>query len=327
MSRRKTIWINLIALGVVLTAALLIGAMMYGSFGASLYAKTLSAGSPRDRINAASALQELGPKATAAVPALLDVLGNPNDPSAGACARALREIDAQAAYEYSGALAARIERGEIALTPEVVDVFQGLGPVAWRAIPLLRGAVRTRTQHIRSLIPALIDMGDYSDEVLAAIVEDSRDPVYSTRKWDAMLAFDRLGARAAVLKPELERLAADPTPAVMSQAKLVLSQLARPSKYETSGLRGFPAQDVRYQEYALDKLSKQGADATDAVSDIVSELRLRSTLIRFTAAWTLAHIGPAASRALPDLHTALSDATSLVRDAASEAIRAVESRP
>jgi hypothetical protein len=48
--------------------------------------------------------------------------------------------------------------------------------------------------------------------------------------------------------------------------------------------------------------------------DIVSELHSRSQLIRFMAAWTLAHIGPAARPALPELRAAQSDPSSLVRD-------------
>jgi HEAT repeat protein len=326
MSRRRIIWINLAILGMLLAAGISAYQLMRGSVGASLYAKTLRRGSARQRLDAARALQDLGASGAPAVPALLEILSNASEQNLDVYALALRNIDAQAAYDFSCALIGRIERGEITLTPQVVDAFSGLGPVAWRAIPLLHGILRNRREHMRSLIPALIDMGDYSDEVLVAIVEDSKDPVYSTRKWDAMLAFDRLGARARPLRAELQGLASDPTPAVSSQAKRVLSQFDRTPKYEMSGLRGFPAQDLGYQAYALDQLSKQGPGAAAAVPDIASELRSRSTLIRFMAAWALAHIGPAGRPAISQLRAAQSDASSLVRDQAAEAIRIIEAR-
>jgi hypothetical protein len=326
MPRRRIIWINLAALGMLLAAGISAYELMRGSFGASLYARTLRRGSGRERLEAAVALQDLGPKGAPGVPALLEILSDASEQNLDAYALALRNIDAQAAYEFSSALVARIERGKVTLGPRVVDVFNGLGPVAWRAIPLLHGLLQNRHEHIRSLIPALIDMGDYSDQVLAAIVEDSKDPVYSTRKWDAMLAFDRLGVRALPLRAELQRLASDPTPAVSSQAKRVLSRLDRTPKYELSGLRGFPAQDLGYQAYALDQLSKQGPGAAAAVPDIASELRSRSTLIRFMAGWALAHIGSAARPAISQLRAARYDASSLVRDQAAETIRIVEAR-
>jgi hypothetical protein len=240
MSRRRIIWINFVVLGMLLTAAISAYELMRGSFGATLYAKRLRRGSTRERVDAAIVLQDFGQNGAAAVPALLAIVSNAREQNLEAYALALRNIDAEAAYRFSSAFIARIERGELALTPQVVDVFSGLGPVAWRAIPLLHGLLRNRREHIRSLIAALIDMGDYSDEVLMAIVADSKDPVYSPRKWDAMLAFDRLGARALPLRVELQRLASDATPAVSAQAKLILSQLDRAPKYEMSGLPGFP---------------------------------------------------------------------------------------
>jgi HEAT repeat protein len=231
----------------------------------------------------------------------------------------LREIDPQAGYNYVTAL---IE-GKVPLTATAIDVLGNFGPIAWRAIPLARRALG-RPQHIRALLPALIDMGDYSDVVIAAVVEDSRDPVYSVRKWDAMLAFDRLADLGDRIQPELERLTADPTPAVSGQAKTILARIRNQPNYAVSGLKGFPGLDPGYQEYALNRLSKQGARAADAIPDIVTELHSKSPLIRFMAAWTLMHIGSPVRSALTELRAAQGDPSSLVRDGAADAIRLIE---
>lgn len=321
-SRRKVVWVNLSILGILLACAIALYGTMQGSVGARVYARSLREGSPADRLRAATALQNFGPRGAPAVPALLEVLKNPDDTAAPACVRALRDIDAQAAYEYTTVLVAK----KPALSETVIGVFGNLGPVAWRAIPLVRTALG-RSEHIRELLPALIDMGDYGDEVVGAIVADSRDPVYSAKKWDAMLAFDRLSDLGSRIRPELERLSFDSTPAVAGEAKMILGKIQNQPKYSMSGLAGFPAQGQSYQEYALDRLSKQGARAADAIPDIVAEFHSNSVLIRFMAAWALMHIGSPARSALPQLRAALADPNSLVRDGAADAIRSIEGAP
>jgi hypothetical protein len=297
--------------------AIVVYAAMQGPLGARVYARTLREGSQAERVKAATALESFGGSGKPAVPALLEILQNPNDSAAPTCARAMREIDAQAAYEYVTSLAER----KPALSPTLIDVFGNLGPIAWRAIPLVRMALG-RPEHIRQLLPALIDMGDYSDEVIGAIVADSRDSAYSVKKWDAMLAFDRLSDLGERIRPEVERLASDPTPAVSGQAKMILAKIVNQPSYALSGLAGFPGQRQDYQEYALDRLSKQAR--ADGLLDILTELHSKSVLIRFMAAWTLMHIGSPARSALPQLRALAADPSSLVRDGAADAIRAIE---
>jgi len=328
MSRRqRIIWINLGALTALLASAIAALVLMNGRFGAARWAKSLRTAAPIERMKAAAALGELGPNGAPALPALLDVLRDPDDISAEACAKALVQIDAQRAYDFATALIDRCERRETEITPAVADVFAGLGPVAWHAIPLLESALPTRSERGRSLIPALIDMGDYGPAVVAAIIEDSSNPVYSYRKWDAMLAFDRLGERARPLMPHLERLSAEGNYAVSFQAKMVLGNLKREPAYALGGLHGFSATDRSYQEYALDKLAKLGPTAADAIPEVVTELRSPSTIVRFLATWTLAHIGSPARTALPQLRAMGSDSSSLVRDGAAQAIRTLEAAP
>ena len=319
---RKIVRLNLSILAALVAVAIIAYAVMQGSPGAQVFARGLHDPSAARRIEAATALQSFGSAGASAVPALLDVLQNPEEPAAPASARALREIDAQAAYEFVTGL---IDR-KAELTARVIDVLGNLGPVAWRAIPAMHAKLG-RPEYIRALVPALIEAGDYSDDVIASIAEDARDPVYSAKKWNAMLAFDRLADLGDRIAPELERLTSDREPAVAGQARNTLAKIRNEPKYAQSGLAGFGGQRVSYQEYALDRLSKQGPRAADAIPDIVVELRSKTVLLRFMAAWTLMHIGPAARTAIPQLRAAESDPASLVRDGATDAIYAIEAAP
>lgn len=318
-SRQRVIWLNLGLLGLLLTAAIAACAVMAGSFGARMYADTLRQGSAAERFKAAEALESFDSSGAPAVPALLEVLRNPDDPSAPSCARAVREIDPQAAYEYVTGLIGNTDT----LTPATTRVFGNFGPIAWRAIPLVRSAL-SRPSHAWAY-GALIDMGDYDDELIAAIVKDARGGMDS---WGARLALDRLGDVADRIQPSLlEHLTSDSTPVVSAMGRTIPGKIGGQSGYASSGLEGFPQSDRRYQEYALDRLSKQGGRGAEAILDILTELHSKSLLIRFTAVWTLMHIGPPARSALPELRAALHDPHSLVRDGAADAIRAIEATP
>jgi HEAT repeat protein len=115
-------------------------------------------------------------------------------------------------------------------------------------------------------------------------------------------------------------------PGIASQAKAMLSKLDNPPP-SVFGLVHRRNQGRVMQEFYLDLLSKQGPGAAQAIPEILTELRSESILIRFMACWTLMHVGPAGRSALPQLRAALSDRTSLVRDAAAEAIRLIEAAP
>jgi hypothetical protein len=319
--RQQAIWINLSGLGVLLASGIAGEIAMHGPVGAAHYATTLRTGSPYQRVRAAEAIAKLHANGVAAAPDLIAVLDRTDDPSTSACAIALKEVDPEAAYEYAEALIAQIESGKAGLTRHAMEIFQGFGPVAWKAIPLLRATLRNRSRNDRRLIPTLIDLGDYGDEVMAAIVEESKN-VDPEKKLEAILAFERIGTRALAWRGDLERLSADP--AVSGRAKFVLSTISRAPKYALSGFAGFPDQSEDYQEYSLEHIGERVGDPVGGVPDVERELQSRSALIRFLATWTLARMGPPAQAALPQLRAGEADGTRLVRDGAVEAVHVLE---
>jgi HEAT repeat protein len=289
-----------------------------GPLGVQHWADALARNHPR-RFEAAGALRELGRKAHAAVPALLRVLDDPSDPLAPTAAAALVHVDAERGYEFAQALAGRGELGG-----QTVAIFGELGAVSWQAAPMLRRALADpNTREPERVIWALLRMGDFSSDVMAAIVRDSKDPRYGVR-WESAMQLEYLGPRARPLRGAVEQLAFDATPAVAGRAKMILAELDKTTPYARSGLARFPTQDESYQEYALIRLAKLGPEAADAMNDVTGELQGKSVLLRFLATRTLASMGSAAKPALPALQRARQDPSNLVRDGARVAIEAIQ---
>jgi HEAT repeat protein len=264
-------------------------------------------------------LRDLGRKAQPAVPALLRVLEDTSDPLAPTAAGALVHIDAQRGYEFAQSLTGRGEIGS-----QTLAIFGELGAVAWQAAPLLRRALADpNTREPERAVWALLRVGDFGDEILAAIVRNSKDARYGVR-WESAMQLEYLGPRARPLRTAIEQLTSDATPAVAGRAKMILAELDKTTPYARSGLARFPQQDESYQEYSLIRLSKLGPDAGDAMDDVRAELQSKSALLRFLATRTLASMGSAAKPAVPALERAPQDPTALVRDGARAAIEVIE---
>jgi HEAT repeat protein len=312
-----------LAVNLGLLAALVVGGGAWywlekGPLGVRHWAGSLARNQPR-RFEAAGALREMGRKAHAAVPALLRVLDDPDDPLAPTAAGALVHIDAERGYEFAQSLASRGQVGA-----QTVAIFGELGAVAWQAAPLLRRVLADPNTHEpERVIWALLRIGDFGNDILAAIVHESQDARYGVRAESAM-QLEYLGPRARPLRTAIEQLASDATPAVAARAKMILPDLDKTTPYARSGLARFPNYNESYQEYALIRLAKLGPEAADATDDVTGELESKSILIRFLATRTLASMGSAAKPALPALEHARNDPTSLVRDGARAAVEAIQ---
>jgi HEAT repeat protein len=317
-SSSRTLVVNLGVLAALVAACGIWYGLEKGPVGVQRWADALARNHPR-RFEAASALRELGRKAQPAVPALLRVLDDRSDPLAPAAAGALVHIDAERGYDFAQALAARSELGG-----QTLAIFGELGDVAWQAAPMLRRALADpSTREPERVVWALLRMGDFSGDVLAAIVRDSKDTRSGVR-WESAMQMEYLGPRARPLRAVVEQLAFDATPAVAGRAKMILTELDQATPYARSGLARFPAQDESYQEYVLIRLAKLGPEGADARDDVTGELRSKSVLLRFLATRTLASMGSTAKPALPALERARKDPASLVRDGVRAAIEAIQ---
>ena len=318
MTSSRTFTVNLALLAAVLAAGGVWFWLEKGPLGARHWADALPRNHPR-RFEAAGALRDMGRKAQAAVPALLRVLDDVSDPLAPAAAGALVHIDAERGYEFAQALVRSSQLG-----PQTLAILGELGPVAWQAAPLLRQRLADpNTREPERVVWALLRMGDFGDDVLAAIVRNAKDARYGVRL-ESTMQLEYIGPRARPLRAAIEQLTSDATPAVAGRAKMILAELDKPAPYARSGLARFPQQDESYREYALIRLAKLGPDAADALDDVRAELQSKSVLIRFLATRTLASMGNAAKPAVPALERAREDPTALVRDGARAAIEVIQ---
>jgi hypothetical protein len=311
----------------LLSVAMLAGAAWYrleqGPLGAQRWVEALTPENPL-RFDAVAALRQLGPKARSAAPALLRVVESSDDALAPPAAGALLHVDPEIAYEYSQLLMRRVQTGTISLDTRTLALFGELGPVAWRAAPLLCHALsEPDVREPERLVWAALRMGEFGGDVLGATVRGSKDTRYGVR-WESVAQLEYLGPRARSLRPEIEGLVNDPVPAIAGRAKMILLDLDVIVPYARSGLSRFPQYDESYQEYALSRLAKMGPAASDALDDVQTALHSRSTLIRFLATRTLASMGTAARPALPALDKLRLDASMLVRDGARAAVAAIE---
>jgi len=76
--------------------------------------------------------------------------------------------------------------------------------------------------------------------------------------------------------------------------------------------------------YPLQQLAKLGPRAAETASDIAALLAAEQPLERYLAACALAEIGSAGKETVPALRVAVQDPDPIVREAAAEALQAIE---
>lgn len=323
-SQRKIIGLNLACL--VVLGATCLGAyqLMRGPLGVTRWIRLMGTGNSRERFEAVAALRHLGPKSRTAVPALLEILSNPENGLAAEAASALPQIDAERAYVFANELRESIERAHVAPGAGVVRVLDNLGPVAWRATPILRPLLQDADRERAGRAAwALLRSGYFGADVMESILERTADARFHV-KWEALMQMEYLGLRGRTHRPTIERLASDPNATINYRAKLILASLEKTTSYRLGGLRGFPRMDGSYQQYSLIELAKLGPEATPLADEIATSLRHQSALIRFLATRALAALGPQARKSLAELRQLQHDPTTLVRDSAAATIESLE---
>jgi HEAT repeat protein len=332
-----------------------------GEPGVAALAHALESGKPGARKYAVIALQEVGPVAKAAVPALIKALQEGED----------AHIRSPAAYSLGR-----------------------IGPAAKAAVPALTKALRDTDGHVRINAADALRRIDNSSAGVPALIEVCKDPSPSNRCTAAMVLAD-FGPAAKDAVPALLELFKDSDPYIPSYAAFALWQIARHERaipalieHGASEFLGQIGPEAKAAVPALTKaaLSKEatsswgpsasfraaraiealgniGAEAksaipiirpflkTDDVRKVAAALALwrleRSPdavpalieavqsqkyldggtgdhLVRWRAADALRDIGPEAKAAIPALRAALYDEDMTVRHAAAAALKRVD---
>jgi HEAT repeat protein len=243
---------------------------IHGEKKAGDWAEQLRTGDLQDRLEAASALAKLGPKAREAIPALIAALGDSSTLVRFQSGEALVNLGPDAVPALTEALKHR----SATVRSEAVSTLGRIGAAARPAISSLTRLLKDDSdKYVRSdAATALIKIDPRSPAVIAALSAALGDPDEYVRVFVAS-ALCRAGRRRDAIK-ELTRI-----------------------------LRNDGAQ----AGLAASELGDLGADAAEAVPALIDVLSGPDTPVRYAAVRALGKIGPQARGAVPALARRLMD--------------------
>lgn len=211
---------------------------------------------PDNRVLAAEALGHMGPTAEEAVPDIVQVLHEENDPLRSSVIKALAEINTGAVPT----LIAALNHQDPAIRCGAADALGSMGPGAKEAVPALAN---------------LLSDGDYAISRHAAS------------------ALGQIGPTAV---PALTQVARGGDRHATEMAETAFSHLKADPKvvHELAQLLGNANENPGVRAFAIKALGKMQKDARTAVPDLARALGDENNDVRSAAGWALGQIGPAA---------------------------------
>jgi len=298
---------------------------------ASAQVRRLRALDPAERIEAVGKLAAMGREAESAIPSLLGAL-NDGDPRvrarvAMAIPFILRAFDHPRADDVRGAL-----------TAALADPDPGARHAAAVALGMLQ-------PYPKAILPALIEAaGDADTEVRARAVGELGFALDDEGVWSTVLGATRdcdisvrnQAIRVLGWKPQPARLAAvrealvpalkEPNEVNRGFAAHTLGCYAQLVPVDVPELYDALADPNPFVRRMVCESLPHRPGARPAVPILVRSLDDLAPEVRRAAAWRLGSIGLDAEAALIDLRRAIEDKEGMVRDAASEAVRRIESK-
>lgn len=276
---------------------------------------------------AAQWLSELGEDARPAVPTLVDLaLHHANWSMRVSATAALRSVDLQAARRVMQDSLPGLGDPDAEVRRHTCALLGSLGLLAKPAVPALIKMLADEDDLTRErAIEALGAIGVPHHDVSAALTTALFDRATNVRHRAVSLFAFAVPIPTTALAP-LAGLQKDPDRTVVSLARIALDRGGGVHRTDVQMLIArLQRRDDR--EDALQRLARLGPPAAEAVPAIIPLLNDRLLLHRYLAIETLGAIGPAAAQSLPALRQLLVDQEQVVRDAAADALRVVESGP
>jgi len=289
------------------------------------------------RRRGAQTLAEIGPKAEAARPALLEALDDDDAEVFTGAASALAAIGPGAAVVPALIRALEGRRGwardsaacilgglgieAVAALPALVRVlaegspenrgsvlraFSKIGPGAEAAVPAVIEALGDLDAEIRSAAAnALAGIGSAAVTAVPALIPMLKDPGRSVL-CNVLLALGAIGPGAAAAVPALVDALGDKRSESRVTVAYALGQIGPKAAVAVPALiESLEGDYWHLRVLSLEALGKIGAAAVAAVPRIAAHLKSRGAAERSISARALAAIGPAASEAVPALIEAL----------------------
>jgi HEAT repeat protein len=303
--------------------------------------KALDHADAKVRARAAARLSKYGPRAKAAVPALIDALDDEENVRKEAIG-ALIAIG----EDGLGPMFRAFDQQSLEIQLEIVDVLYFMGQRAKPAVPGLVKLLAHKRPEVR--LRAIGALGQIRDEacIPALIKTLEMDPYYDVRRYAASeLGSFRERAKPAVrflvkamrdstdLSDRLKRitLPEEKRPTISgllahnslaNRAAVSLIQIGKPAIPNVLKLLKDKDWVMRYHAALI--LGGMEGNAAGAVPQLTASLSDRDPDVRAEIAWALGKIGPNAKPALPLLNKRMRDKAPLVQVRAAVAIRQID---
>ncbi len=271
---------------------------------------------------AAAHLKEIGLPAKPAVPLLVELATSDRQSHLRSeAAGALPSIDLGAARQVMMHHLPILQEPDDQARRDAVSVLGSLGPVAKPATPSLLMMLNDPNMIVRDrVVRALGLIGLPADPVMQGLTQALRDSEWTVRHAGvAQFAFSVYAGQESL--SVLQELTNDPNRTVAQLAQSAVASAARPIQASTYSLM---LKQGTNRIYPLQQLAKLGPRAAETSSDIAALLTTEQPLERYLAACALAEIGSAAKETVPALREAIQDPDPVVREAAAEALQAIE---
>ena len=280
--------------------------------------KALKNGKKKIRAHAAEALGKIGPKARAAVPALVQELRNQGD---GKDTIAIN-IGENAFFRYPGPRS------------RAATALGQIGPEAKAAVPALAQVLKDDDSSIRTA--AARALGNIGTAAVPALLkalqnDDARVRAASVTGLgqispNAVSALGEIGADAKAAVPALVAAFKDASNELRTTIVAVLKAIGPVAVPILTRSLGDQENASGVRQGVAMALGTFGRQAKTAVPALEKALKDRGPYVRGAAADALGKIGPAAMHAVPALRALLDDPFVLVRQAARKAIVRIDPR-
>jgi HEAT repeat protein len=246
------------------------------------------------REQAVYALANIGPKAVKAVPALMDLLRDPNLNLRGRAALALGAI----------------------------------GPAAQPAVGALADALADNTDPTIKLFAAqALWVIDKKEQMALPVLCDllTDDQISLAMRLQAVKTLTQMGSSAKAAFPALHRAGFDDNEALQKAIEIATEQIGRPAKEDVPALvAALESPNVRFRTAAAQTLWLIGPDAREAVPGLIDAFnKQKDASLRQAVVEALGSIGPEARMGVPILIEALQAKPLELRLAAAQAIGAL----
>lgn len=206
----------------------------------------------------------------------------------------------------------------------VCRVLEQLGPKAAPAIDQLVELYKNGVISDRSWATVVLGaIGESDQHDILEILTEQLDAFTQVEKQRAMIGLGHLGSKAKPALQKVTELMKDPSKNCQAQAAVTIWQITGDPEICLNVLKAL-LPSIDYKFTVLEHVANLGPVAGPLAEVVAKELDAEDVGIRELAVVALGKIGPDAKATIPQLKKLLSDDDALLRQAVTDAIKAIE---